>query len=246
MNVVLLAAGLGSRLGALTKDLPKALIAVGGKPLLLHAVSFAAQFQPSRIVIVGGFCFSQVKATLDTFRASDRVNAALPIELVENTHFRDGNLISLMTARPRITEGFLVMNVDHIYRPSIAQVVVPEAGSVTAFIDTDRTLGDDDMKVERDKEGHIVAIAKTLTKFDCGYVGMTRVPGSLVGRYFEEADRAIAEEGRAIHVERILARFAKTGPRPVCRDISGHGWLEVDTPDERAAADSAMVFGRWA
>jgi choline kinase len=218
---------------------------VGGKALLLHAVSFAARLRPSRIVVVGGFCFPQVQDTLDRFRAGDKAAAALPIELVENTQFRDGNLVSLLTARPRITEGFLVMNVDHIYRPAIADVVAPEVRDVTAFIDTDRTLGNDDMKVERDANGRIVAIAKTLTKFDCGYVGMSRVPTALLGRYFEEAERALAEEGRAIHVERILGRLAKIDFAPVCRDISGHGWLEVDTPDERSAAEAALAVGQW-
>ncbi|HEY5284507.1 MAG TPA: NTP transferase domain-containing protein, partial [Polyangia bacterium] len=179
MNVVLLAAGLGSRLGMLTRDLPKALISVAGKPLLLHAVSFAARLRPSRLIVVGGFCFPQVKDTLEKFCAGDEAAAALPIELVENTNFRDGNLVSLLTAKPLITEGFLVMNVDHIYRPSIAEVVAPEVSAVTAFIDTDRTLGNDDMKVERGEGGRIVSIAKTLTQFDCGYVGMSRVPTAL-------------------------------------------------------------------
>jgi len=239
MDVVLLAAGLGSRLGTLTRDLPKALIPVAGKPLLLHAVSFAARLRPSRIVVVGGFCFPQVKAALSSFMAT--ATAALPIELIENTQFRDGNLVSLLTAKPLISEGFLVMNVDHIYRPSIAEVVAPEVRTVTAFIDTDRKLGNDDMKVERSADGRIVSIAKTLTKFDCGYVGMSRVPTVLLGRYFEEADRALIEEGRAIHVERILGRLAKTDFAPTCRDISGHGWLEVDTPEERAAAEAALA-----
>ena len=240
MNVVLLAAGLGSRLGALTRDLPKALISVGGKPLLAHALGFAASLRPSRIVVVGGFCFSLVQEALAPLRGD------LPAELVENTRFRDGNLVSLLAAKPLVREGFLVMNVDHIYRPAIAQVVAPEVERVTAFIDTDRKLGDDDMKVERDREGHVVAIAKTLTTFDCGYVGMTRVPTAMLGRYWEEADRALAEEGRAIHVERILARLAKTATPPVCRDISGHGWLEVDTPDERTAAERALASSSWA
>ncbi len=241
MNVVLLAAGLGSRLGTLTRDLPKALIPVARKPLLLHAVSFAARLRPTRIIVVGGFCFSQVKDILQ-----NKAAAALPIDLVENTQFRDGNLVSLLTAKPLVTEGFLVMNVDHIYRPTIAELVAPEVSAVTAFIDTDRKLGNDDMKVERGTDGRIVAIAKTLIKFDCGYVGMTRVPTALLGRYFEEAERALAEEGRAIHVERILGRLARTDVAPICRDISGHGWLEVDTPDERAAAEAALAAGRWA
>jgi len=240
MNAVLLAAGLGSRLGSLTRDLPKALIPVGGKPLLAHALSFAGSMRPSRLIVVGGFGFPLVEAAL----ARHRVDS--PIELVENTNFRDGNLVSLLTARPLLTEGFLLMNVDHIYRPAIAKVVASDVDRVTAFIDTDRRLGDDDMKVERGADGRVVAIAKTLGKFDCGYVGMTRVPTSMLGRYFAEADRALAEEGRSIHVERILARLAQTEDAPACRDISGHGWLEVDTPDERSAAERALASGAWA
>lgn len=246
MNVVLLAAGLGSRLGTLTRDLPKALIAVGGKPLLFHALSFAAGMHPARVIVVGGFCFSQVKEALDKLRAEDSALASLPLHLVDNAQFRDGNLVSLLTARSLIDDGFLVMNVDHIYRPSIAEIVVPDVDRITAFIDTDRTLGNDDMKVERNAQGRIVAIAKTLTTFDCGYVGMSRVPRALVGRYFAEADRALIEDGRAIHVERILGRLATTESAPGCRDISGHGWLEVDTPDERAAAEATLAAGRWA
>jgi choline kinase len=246
MNVVLLAAGLGSRLGTLTRDLPKALIPVGGKPLLFHALSFAARMHPTRMVVVGGFCFPQVKEALDKLRAEDTVVASLPLHLVENQQFRDGNLVSLLTARSLIDDGFLVMNVDHIYRPSIAEIVAPEVDRITAFIDTDRTLGNDDMKVERSAQGRIVAIAKTLTTFDCGYVGMSRVPRALVGRYFAEADRALIEDGRAIHVELILGRLATTEFSPSCRDISGHGWLDVDTPDERQAAEAALVGRRWA
>jgi len=240
MNAVLLAAGLGSRLGSLTRQLPKALIPVGGKPLLAYALDFASSLRPARIIVVGGFCFPLVKDAIAGLRR-DR-----PIELVENPQYRDGNLVSLLTAKPRITTGFLVMNVDHIYRPAIAKVVAPDVDRVTAFIDTDRKLGDDDMKVERGSDGRVVAIAKTLAKFDCGYVGMTRVPTMMLGRYFSEADHALAEEGRTIHVERILARLAKTADAPACRDISGHGWLEVDTPDERTAAERALAAGSWA
>jgi choline kinase len=201
---------------------------------------------PTRVIVVGGFCFPQVKEALDKLRAEDAAVAGLPLHLVENQQFRDGNLVSLLTARSLIDDGFLVMNVDHIYRPSIAEIVTPDVDRITAFIDTDRTLGDDDMKVERNAQGRIVTIAKTLTTFDCGYVGMSRVPRALFGRYFAEADRALIEEGRAIHVERILGRLATTEFAPGCRDISGHGWLEVDTPDERQAAEAALASSRWA
>ena len=88
-------------------------------------------------------------------------------------------------------------------------------------------------------------IAKTLTTFDAGYVGMTRVPGPALARYFAAADEVLAADGPATHVERILARLAGTDTPPACRDISGHGWLEVDTPDERAAAEEALGGPGW-
>ena len=163
MQVVLLAAGLGSRLGALTKDIPKALVSVAGKPLMFHALEFAARLQPVEVIVVGGYGFSLVARALAEGQAKTPALARLPIQLVENTSFRDGNLISLLAARSRLGEGFVLLNVDHIYRSSIAKVVAPDVADVTAFIDTDRNLGADDMKVERRPDGRVRRIAKTLT-----------------------------------------------------------------------------------
>ena len=232
MQVVLLAAGLGSRLGALTARTPKALIEVEGQTLLARAARFAARLHPDEILVVGGFGFEGVAAEVA------RLGGGL--RLVENPYFRDGNLISLQAARPFVRGDFLLMNVDHVYRPAVADRIAPPAERVTAFIDVDRTLGADDMKVARDGAGHVQAIAKTLTSFDAGYVGMTRVPASELPRYWAAADAAIAEEGRAIHVERILARLAASESPPACRDISGIGWLEVDLPEERALAEATI------
>ena len=239
MKAVLLAAGLGSRLGSLTEQIPKALITVGGRPLLAYAVAFARAAGARDITVVGGFGFERVAAEI--------ARLALPVRLVENSAFRDGNLVSLTTARTFVedAEEFLLMNVDHIYRPAIAVLAGAPADDVTAFVDTDRTLGADDMKVERDGAGRVRRIAKTLASWDAGYVGMTKVPRAAAARYWAAVDAALAAEGRAIHVERVLARLADAGTPPLCRDISGHGWLEVDLPEERDRAEEALRGGGW-
>jgi choline kinase len=245
VKVALLAAGLGSRLGTLTTELPKALVDVGGSPLLLHALRFAARLAPSEIVVVGGFGFPLVTTVFEQCRRGPGPLATIPMTLVENRDFRQGNILSLQAARPRLDDDFLLLNVDHIFRPSIAPLVMAPTGDVTAFVDTDRDLGADDMKVKRDPDGRVEAIAKTLTRFDCGYVGMTRIPRAALGRYFAAVDEAVQSEGPTIHVERVLARLAQAGQPPLCRDISGHGWLEVDTPAERDSAEEALRAPGW-
>lgn len=239
MQAVLLAAGLGSRLGKLTERIPKALIPVGGLPLLAYAVRFAQSAGAKDITVVGGFGFAQVRAEVE--------QREMPVRLIENAAFRDGNLVSLMTARPhlRADEELLLMNIDHIYRPAIAAIAARPADDVTAFIDTDRVLGADDMKVARDGAGRVREISKALSSWDAGYVGMTKVPAAAFSRYWVTADAALAEEGRAIHVERILGRLATSPTPPACRDISGHGWLEVDLPEERERAEEALREGVW-
>jgi choline kinase len=245
VQIVLLAAGLGRRLGDLTREIPKALVPVAGDPLVVHALRFAARLGPSRVVVVGGFGFPKLAAELDRRRKGAGPEAALVVELVENPRFRDGNLLSLLAARDFLDDDFLITNVDHVFRGAIADVVRPEVGDITAFIDTERVLGPDDMKVDRDDSGRVRRISKTLDRFDAGYVGMTRVPRAACRRYLREADALFAAEGPGVHVERVLGRLAETDAPPLCRDLGGRGWLEVDTAEEKARAEEILRDPSW-
>lgn len=241
-QAVILAAGLGSRLGELTREVPKALIDVAGRPLIDYALAFSARAGAERRAVVGGFYYDDVAA---------RVRQVAPeAELVENAEYEKGNLVTLGSARPLLdaAHGFLLMNVDHVYNPTIADLVGRVAGAatrVTAFCDRDRELSNDDMKVAVDSGGRVADMAKTLESWDCGYVGMTFVPAALVSSYWECAAAATDRLGDAIHVESVLVELASSGRAPEIADISGHGWLEVDEPHERDHAESVLAKTQW-
>jgi 2-aminoethylphosphonate-pyruvate transaminase len=244
MQAIVLAAGLGSRLGDLTRAIPKALIEVDDRPLIDYALAFAGAvgIEPERTVVVGGFCYPDLRA---------RIAAIAPtVRCVDNPAFRKGNLVSLRAGLPHIApgDGFLLMNTDHIYRPAIAEIVggvVRSATEVTAFCDFDRSLGDDDMKVELDVQRRVRDMAKTLPTWDAGYVGMTFIPGPRARAHAAAGEAALAVGGDAIHVESVLVQLVHDGAPPVIADISGHGWLEVDQPDERDHAAATLRAERW-
>jgi choline kinase len=239
MQAIILAAGLGSRLGALTSALPKALIEVGGHALLDYALAFARKAGASRCIVVGGFYHDRVAR-----RAASRGAV-----LVENRDFRKGNLLSYLAGCDALAPGgLLIMNTDHVYRPAIAAQVAEtaaRASDVTAFCDRDRALGPDDMKVALDSSGHVRLMAKDLARWQAGYVGMTFVPSGRVAAHVEAARRVRRRDGEKRHVESVLVELAAGGTPVVVNDVSGHGWLEIDEPHERAHADRVLRAEAW-
>jgi L-glutamine-phosphate cytidylyltransferase len=233
-QIVLLAAGMGTRLGELGGGMPKALFDAAGRRLIDRALAFAGLLGGERIV-VGGFQHERLAAHL-----AAQVGPRDGVRLLENTRYRAGNLLTLVTALPELTGSVLVMNIDHVYRPAVAERIREQAGDhVTAFVDFDRTLAADDMKVALDvtaTPARVRGISKQLASWDCGYVGMTFIPAARLARYRQAIADVQAAAGEAAHVEQVLQRLADDGEPVVIGDISGIGWYELDTPEDVAKA----------
>lgn len=231
----MLAAGLGRRLGDATARRPKAVLEVAGEPLVSRALRFARLVGCDHRVVVAGYGAEEVH------RCVERVD---PEAIVVTTPtFDGGNVLTLETGYPALQAGgFLLMNVDHIYGDAIADLVravADEATEVTAFVDFDRPLGADDMKVEL-VQGRAKRMSKTLDKWDAGYVGMTFVPARRRARYETVLSNAVAEHGEGVNVEQLLNDLSEAGVPAAVADISGVGWWEVDDARDRAVAEEAL------
>jgi choline kinase len=233
-QVVILAAGMGTRLAPLSQGLPKALFEVRGRPLIDHACDFAESLGSAARIVVGGCGFDALRRHLESARRAR-------LTLVRTADFRAGNLVSLFAALPLLEGDTLVMNVDHLYSDAIRDRVAAVRGGLTIICDTGRSLAADDMKVSRGAGGRLAAISKELPVYDAGYIGMTYVPASQLDGYRRTALAVLTGIGPQSHVERVLQRLADDGQDVRICDLGALPWAEIDTPDDYHAFAAATL-----
>ena len=121
MQAVILAGGEGSRMRPLTKNRPKAMIPVGGKPILGYVIDAVVTAGIRDIIVVVGYKKEQVMRYLDTFDLDITV-------VVQKRQL--GVLDALSCAMEMVTGDFIVLPGDnYIDAPSIRKVAC-EPGSL--------------------------------------------------------------------------------------------------------------------
>lgn len=116
MQVVVPAAGRGSRLGPLTDDRPKPLVTVAGRPLIEHVLETAKAVAPTEFLIVIGYRGEQV------VQAIGETYCGVPVRYVEQPE-RRGLGDAVAQAAPFVDDPFLVFNGDNVLDVALERVV---------------------------------------------------------------------------------------------------------------------------
>jgi len=240
MDLLLLAAGMGTRLGDATRDLPKALIPLHNQPLIDYALdSFLTMPWIDRAIVVTGFQEKKMREHL-----ANRPTGK-PIVPVSNSDYQKGNFYSLYKGLEAVGKEWVVTNVDHIFPKNLLHHCRESCRGVSAICDFDRELETDCMKValqEPKSSKRIVEINKTLETFDCGYIGMTFVMENTRNQYIQSVQRVFEKDDPHAYAEMILQDLANRGNdcAPHVVDASGFGWLEIDTTQDRDRATNVL------
>ena len=233
-QLVILAAGKGTRLGTNANGGPKCLMLIDEKhPYLWFQLNKLSSFTFSQKTVVGGYQIEKLKAFLNESEFND-------VEILNNKDFHLGNIYSLLTAKQSISDGFTLFNADHYYSlENYKKIFSSPLSNITAYCDVDRELGGDDMKV-KSNNGTLVSMSKELAGYDCGYVGVTSVPKDKLPVYWKACDAVIQKLGDQANVESVLNELVLAGGQINIADISGSWWTEIDSVEDLAMAKKVI------
>src|SRR5262245_62097496 len=149
MRSVIVAAGMGIRLGDVTKKLPKGLIEFGDKALLERSLDAVAAYGFRRVVIVVGFEGERIRRRIGFWYAG------MEIVYAENPDFaRSGSMYSLSQAEDLLDEDILLLESDLLYDHRAIGVLL-EAGRRDAILIADPLNSGDDVYVCADSQQRI-------------------------------------------------------------------------------------------
>ena len=151
MQSIILAAGMGKRLGEYTKNNTKCMVPVNGKPLIDRTLGQLSKLGLSRVVIVVGYEGKKLMDYLGTERAG------LKIEYVNNPIYdKTNNIYSLALAKTQLQEDdTLLIESDLIFEDGMFNLLLDNPFPNLALVAKYETWMDGTM-VKIDRENNIV------------------------------------------------------------------------------------------
>lgn len=237
---MILSAGQGSRLGALTESTPKCLLSFAGHPLLDWQLAALRSAGVRQVAVVAGFQADAVRART---QAWDGPGFACGI--IENTAFATTeNIVSAWLARDVFLSGdTILLNGDTIISGGLVRRVLGQVHApVNVSVDRKPAYDDDDMKVCLEGT-RVQAIGKTLgpQESHAEAIGLSIYSGS-GGRLFINALEALAQrqDGRGRYYLSAVDALARQGQVGAV-SIGDAPWAEVDFPHDLEKAEHAAA-----
>lgn len=242
MRAIILSAGQGSRLGALTTDRPKCLIDFSGRTLLDWQLDMLVDNGVTEATVVTGFRDDQVEAVLARRTRGPHVRTRFnPFYKVAD------NLGTVWLAREDFAGDCLVLNGDTLVsRDIVATVLAANRPGIAVTVDEKPDYDEDDMKVVRDADGRLLRIGKRLgdAPVNAESIGLIVFRGDGAARFVAAVEAMMrTAAGTTNWYLKVIDAIAQDS-RVETVSIHGREWGEVDFPEDVEHA-RALTAG-WA
>lgn len=253
MKAIILAAGMGTRLGDLTTATPKALMQVNGQTLLGRQIAHYRREGITDIHVVRGYLAEQVAPEGATLHEND-------------DYATTGLLSSLFAAEPAMDGAFIFSYSDTVWRSQHAALLRDHLEAnpdhIAVVVDRDWKAiyeGRDQHPLSEaecvavDERGLVLRAGKTVTPEEAwGEVAGMGGVGAAVAARWRAAWHEMADHGEGLetpfgqkktlryaYVTDLMTHLASQGVPFSTVDVRG-GWREIDTPQDLERAQEAI------
>ena len=246
MQAIILAAGMGKRLGEFTKDNTKCMVEVNGVKLIDRVLTFLSHLNLNRIVIVVGYKAKNLVNYIENQYGN------LNIEFVENPIYdKTNNIYSLALAKEKFKEDdTLLLESDLIFEESMLRLLIdnqqPDLALVAKYekwMDGTMVTIDDDCNIlnfiskKEFKQEEVDKYYKTVNiyKFSKSYINNQYLP--LLEAYCQmKGNNEYYEE-----VLRVLTMIDKSSLKAL--PIGDKKWYEIDDIQDLDIAETIFADG---
>lgn len=233
---LVLAAGAGRRLQPLTDDLPKTLLPVDGERTILDvALANLKAAGLDDVAVVTGFAAHRIDERKQALEQDHGVN----LELVFNDKAEEwNNAYSLWIAREQLRGGAILVNGDTVHPASVEETVLAARGpAIVLAADTEKALGEEEMKLHVTDDGFMDRINKALEPATAAgeYIGVTLIEAEAADSLADSLE-ATWKRDPDLYYEDGYQEFADRGGRIGIAPIGQADWVEVDDHEDLARA----------
>lgn len=234
MKALILAAGLGTRLAPITDAIPKCLVRVNGKPIIIKQIENLHENGVTNITVVSGY-----KADVLEKAIHEKYPKTNIIESVD--YANTNNMYSAYVGQTAVNGGeFIMMNADVFFDASVVEVLLAFESANAIVVDVGRYI-EESMKVI-EKNGRLVEISKNIKRGDALGTSID------VYRFSEEGGNAFfAKCAEYIEDKKELKKWSEVALNAILSGCTFRAcplvgrWFEIDNHEDLAAAEELFA-----
>lgn len=249
MQALILAAGMGKRLGRYTKDATKCMVPVNGKTLIEYAIESLVQNNIKKLIIVVGYK-SQVLIDFINSKFNDSNLNGMKIEYIENDVYdKTNNIYSLYLAcEELIKDDTILLESDLIFKAEIIKSLIENKeknlavvshfepwmdGTCTQLDENNNIIDILDKKSFKWNETEKYYKTVNIYKFSSDFSKKYYVP------FLEAYQKAFGKNEYYEQVLKVLSFLSSTALKGM--PVSGDDWYEIDDPADLNIAENRFA-----
>ncbi len=252
MQALMLAAGMGKRLGRYTQNATKCMVRVNGKTLIEYAIEALVQNNIKKMIIVVGYKSNVLIDFINSKFNESNLNG-MKIEFIENKVYdKTNNIYSLYMAKDQLcNDDTILLESDLIFKPEIISKLIESKDQNLAVVshfeswmDGTCTLLDEENNItgmldkahfnwfETENYYKTVNIYKFSKDFSKNYY----VP------FLEAYQKAFGKNEYYEQVLKVLSFLSSSTLKGL--PVSGDDWYEIDDPADLSIAENRFASGK--